>query len=99
MISNKSYQLVLGNGLCWNISACDVAGKWLDKLANILRLEPAGINNLAKIIFCKMGDFPRVREWYHSEYRDRNSGRNTETRAFRTRHRKWLAQSGKAYLV
>ena len=64
----------LGNGLCWDISACDALGKWLDKLAYILRLEPAGIDNLAKIVFCKMGDFSRVREWYHAEYRDLNSG-------------------------
>ncbi len=23
MINNKRYQLDLGNGLCWNLSACD----------------------------------------------------------------------------
>jgi SynChlorMet cassette protein ScmC len=78
MINNKSYQLDLGNGLCWDISACDVLDKWLDKLAYILRLDPAGTNNRRdKFFFCEMGDFPRVREWYHAEYRDLNSGRNT----------------------
>ncbi len=76
MINNKRQQLDLSNGLCWNLSACDVTGKWLDKLAYILRLEPAGTNNMAKIIFCKTGDFPRVRERYHAEYRDLYSGGN-----------------------
>jgi SynChlorMet cassette protein ScmC len=73
VINNKSYQLDLGNGLCWSLSACDVTGKWLDKLAYIMRLEPSGTNNMAKIVFCKMGNFPRVKERYHAEYRDLNS--------------------------
>ncbi len=77
MINNKSYQLDFGSGLCWGLYACGALDEWLDKMAYILRLEPAETNNnMAKIIFCKPGNFSSVREWYQAEYRDLSPGRN-----------------------
>lgn len=70
----KGYHLRLGNGLGWNIRAINGVGKWLDNLANIMRLEqtqtPVKTSNPDKIIFCKMGDFQIVVENYYRDTTD-----------------------------
>ncbi|MCC6544204.1 MAG: SynChlorMet cassette protein ScmC [Nitrospirae bacterium] len=66
----NGYHLKLGNGLGWNIKAINGVGKWLDDLANIMRLEPASKDNLDKIIFCKMGGFHAAIEYYYRDTKD-----------------------------
>jgi SynChlorMet cassette protein ScmC len=72
------YRLNLSNGLGWNLTAINGTGKWLDKLAYIMRLEQTEKGHLPKIIFCQMGDFLRVSQHYGSIGCDYGPGKNTK---------------------
>lgn len=63
----KSYQLKLSNGHGWELKAHNGVSEWLDKLAYIMRLGPSETDRFPKNIFCKIGDFPRVKEHYSAE--------------------------------
>ena len=74
----RCYHLCLSNGIQWNLTAINGTGKWLDKLANIMRLKQAERNHLPEIIFCQMGDFLRASQHYGSIGCDYGPGKNTK---------------------